>query len=502
MRGKVYLVGAGPSDAGLFTLKGMALLQKADVVVHDALIGLEIMGLIPEQARRVDVGKHAGNHPVPQEEINRILLREALAGNQVVRLKGGDPFLFGRGGEELELLAEHDVPFEIVPGVTSAIAVPAYAGIPVTHRDYCSSLHIITAHTKNAPEAQTDYEALVRLNGTLVFLMGVSSLKMICDHLLSAGMEPDMPAAIVERGTTARQRRICGTVSTLPDLAGAAAVQKPAIIVVGRVCALSERFAWAEQRPLGGCRVLVTRPRHLASKMAQALREQGAEVLELPAIATTPIEPNYPLDEALKRIDMYQWLAMTSPTGVQIFMDHLKKTRFDIRRLYGVKLAAIGSATAKEMQSYGLQPDLIPAEYNAAALGEVLSQERGPVLIARARVGAPALTLALDAAGVRYDDIPIYDTSGASAQAARALTLFNDCEIDYVTFTSASTVHGFARQMNGCDYTKVRAVCIGSATEDAAKTYGMETYTAREASIPSMVSLMIELNGGNKTWNC
>lgn len=502
MKGKVYLVGAGPSDAGLFTLKGMALLQKADVVVHDALIGMEIMGLIPEGTRRVDVGKRSGNHPVPQAEINRILLDEALAGNQVVRLKGGDPFLFGRGGEELELLAENGVPFEVVPGVTSAIAVPTYGGIPVTHRDYCSSLHIITAHTKNASEAQTDYEALVRPNGTLVFLMGVASLKTICSNLLSAGMTPDMPAAILEQGTTARQRRICGTVSTLPDLARDAAVQKPAIIVVGRVCALSERFCWAEKRPLGNRRVIVTRPRERASKMAGALREQGAEVLELPAINTIPIAPNNALDEALKNIRRYQWLALTSPTGVHIFMDHLKETRFDVRCLYGVKLAAIGSATAKELQSYGLQSDLIPHEYSAAALGEALSREKGPVLIARARAGASALPLALEAAGVRYDDIPIYDTHETAARSERALALLKAGEIDYVTFTSASTVHGFAKQMAGCDYTGVQAICIGAATEKAAKAYGMETHTAREASIPAMVSLMIELSGGNAIWNC
>lgn len=501
MKGKVYLVGAGPSDAGLFTLKGMALLQRADVVVHDALIGLEVMGLIPEGTRRVDVGKHAGDHPVPQAEINRILLEEALAGNQVVRLKGGDPFLFGRGGEELELLAENGVPFEVVPGVTSAIAVPAYGGIPVTHRDYCSSLHIITAHTKNASEAQTDYEALVRLNGTLVFLMGVSSLKIICDNLLSAGMARDMPAAVLERGTTARQRRICGTISSLPDLARDAAVQKPAIIVVGRVCALSERFSWAEKRPLGGRRVIVTRPRERASKMAEALREQGAEVLELPAINISPIKPNSALDQALNKINLYRWLALTSPAGVRIFMDHLKETHFDVRRLYDIKLAAIGSATAKELQSYGLQPDLIPREYSAAALGDALSREKGPVLIIRARTGAPALTCALEAAGVRYDDIPIYDTCGTTARAAPALALLNAGGIDYVTFTSASTVHGFAGQMAGCDYTKIQAVCIGAATEKAAKAYGMETHTAREASIPAMVSLMIELSGGNAIWN-
>lgn len=493
MKGKVYLVGAGPSDAGLFTLKGLELLQKADVVVHDALIGREVLCLIPEGTRRIDVGKHSGNHPVPQEEINRILLREALAGNLVVRLKGGDPFLFGRGGEELELLVENAVPFEVVPGVTSAVAVPAYAGIPVTHRDFCSSVHIITGHTKRAPGAEIDFEALARLDGTLVFLMGVASLNKICDRLRAAGMEPSMPAAVLERGTTARQRRVVGTISDLPELVRQAGIETPAIIVVGRVCALAERFSWAEKRPLAGKRIVVTRPRELASRMAASLRSRGAEVLELPAIVTEPIEPNAALDAALARAADYRWLALTSPTGVRTLLEHMKAVRFDVRRLYGLKLAAIGSATAAELQSHGLQPDLVPAEYSAAALGKALAGEGGRVLIIRAREGSEDLTGALTAAGVPYDDIALYETRGAHTPVG----ILDDSEIDYIAFTSASTVHGFARMAGDRDYSAFKAVCIGAATEKAARAYGMCTYTAREASIASMTELMVELSKGD-----
>lgn len=497
MTGKVYLVGAGPSDVGLLTLKAMALLQTADVVVHDALVGIEIMGLIPPGTRRIDVGKHAGSHPVPQEQINEILLREAMDGKRVVRLKGGDPFLFGRGGEELELLADHGIPFEIVPGVTSAVAVPAYAGIPVTHRDYASSVHIITGHTKRTPGAEIDFEALARLNGTLVFLMGVSSLTKICDGLLAAGMAPDMPAALLERGTTARQRSICGTLAALPRLAKEAGAHTPAIIVVGRVCALADRFCWADKRPLGGKRILVTRPRLAASRMAAALREKGAEVVELPAIEPEPIEPNAPLDAALASASDYAWLALTSPTGVRFLMEHLLRIGFDIRRLYGLKIAAIGSATAKELQSYGLCPDLVPEPYSAAALGRSLALKGGRVLIARARKGAPALTEALDAAGISYSDIALYDTRESRKRADAVAEMLNAGEIDYVAFTSASTVRGFVAQTAGCDYKKVRGVCIGQATEREARKYEIKTHTAREATIDAMMELMIDLCKGD-----
>ena len=246
MSGKVWLVGAGPGDPGLFTIKGRDVLQQADVVVYDALISPEILSMIPDSARRIFAGTRAGNHYMHQEETNKVLLEEAMAGNKVVRLKGGDPFLFGRGGEELELLAENGVPFEVVPGVTSAVAVPAYNGIPVTHRDYCSSVHIVTGHRRKDQGYDIDFDALVRTKGTLVFLMGTAALPDLCSGLLEAGMDPDMPAAVLEKGTTPAQRRILGTVATLPECCESAQVQTPAIIVVGRVCTLADTFAWFE----------------------------------------------------------------------------------------------------------------------------------------------------------------------------------------------------------------------------------------------------------------
>ena len=273
MMGQVFLVGAGPGDGGLMTLRGKALLDRADVVVYDALVGDEVLAMIPPAARCINVGKRASRHTRSQEEIDRILLEEALAGHTVVRLKGGDPFLFGRGGEELELLAAHGVPFQVVPGITSAIAVPAYCGIPVTHRDYSPSVHIITAHRRQGRELDLDYEALVRMGGTLVFLMGVGALPALCRGLMEAGMAPDMPAAALHRGTTAGQRRVVATLETLPE--AARDLEAPSVIVVGGVCRLSDPFAWAERRPLFGKRFLVTRPRRRAGTLTARLRELG-----------------------------------------------------------------------------------------------------------------------------------------------------------------------------------------------------------------------------------
>lgn len=501
MLGKVYLVGAGPSDVGLFTRRGTELLQDADVVVYDALVGREVMGLIPADTRRINVGKHAGNHTVPQDEINRILLREAQAGRTVVRLKGGDPFLFGRGGEELELLTENDIPFEIVPGVTSAIAVPAYAGIPVTHRDCCSSVHIITGHTKKSAGAQIDFEALVRLDGTLVFLMGIAALEDICVQLVEAGMDPAMPAAVLERGTTASQRRFSGTVTSLPDIAARAQIKTPAIIVVGKVCALAERFSWAEKRPLGGKRIVVTRPKELASKLTGLLRHCGAEVIELPSIETCPIDPNERLDEALTGISRYGWLVFTSPSGVRLFFERMRKKKEDIRMLGGLKLAAIGSATACALEERGLIPTFVPQEYHAAALGgglaEAVRDER--VLIVRAKEGSPDLTAALDTGGIAYDDVALYETCYAVQDAREIIELIDSGEIDYVAFTSASTVRGFVKTLGQRDYSKMMAVCIGRSTQEQALQYGMRTCVSKEATIGSMVELMIGFKGAE--WN-
>ena len=325
-KGVVYLVGAGPSDAELITVKGKRLMEEADVIVYDRLVGSSILSYGNNEAEYIDVGKRAGFHPIPQEEINKILAAEAEKGGKIVRLKGGDPLVFGRGAEEAEYLNAQGIAFEIVPGITSAVSVPAYLGIPVTHRDMASSFHVVTAHKKDGSFPDISYDALVKGGGTLVFLMGVHTVKDVAEGLLKSSMPPETPAAVLERGTTARQRKIKGTIADIARKAVEEKVQSPAIILVGQAAG-EEQMEWYDKRPLAGKKFVVTRPREQKDKLSALLREKGAEVLEAPTIRIVPIEENPALDEALEKVADYSWLAFTSPTGVQIFRDYLKSIR-------------------------------------------------------------------------------------------------------------------------------------------------------------------------------
>ncbi|MGI6070709.1 MAG: uroporphyrinogen-III C-methyltransferase [Blautia sp.] len=503
-QGKVWLVGAGPGDIGLFTLKGLEVLQHAEVVVYDSLVGQGVLSMIPREARCIDVGKRASHHTMPQEQINQVLLEEAKKGLQVVRLKGGDPFLFGRGGEELELLTEHGIPYEVVPGVTSPLAVPAYNGIPVTHRDFCSSLHIITGHKRAGSEYDIDFGALVQTKGTLVFLMGVTALGDICRGLIAAGMDGDMPAAVLQKGTTAGQKRIVATVSTLEAEVARQGIETPAIIVVGKVCSLAKRFEWYEKLPLSGWKVLLTRPRDLISGMAVKLRAKGAEVLELPAIRTEPREDQSALLLALDRIGTYQWLVFTSPTGVRVFFEEMAKAGRDIRSLANVRIAAIGKGTEGKLRDRGLFVDLMPEIYDGDHLGETLARECSPgvrVLIPRAGKGNAHLVELLEEAGAYVDDVPIYDTVYDSQELIDESREFAAGSIDCAVFTSASTVKGFVESTKGLDYRLVKAACIGRQTMEAAKAFGMTAYMAEKATMDSLVELVIQMKGSEGTWN-
>lgn len=494
--GKVWLVGAGPGDVGLFTLKGREVLEQAEVVVYDSLVGQGVLAMVPEDARCIDVGKRAGNHTMPQGGINEVLLEEAQKGHRVVRLKGGDPFLFGRGGEELELLTEHNIPYEVVPGITSPLSVPAYNGIPVTHRDYCSSLHIITGHKRAGETYDINFKALVGTKGTLVFLMGVAALADICAGLIDGGMDSHMPAAILQKGTTAAQKRIVATVGTLPEEVERQGIETPAIIVVGKVCTLADSFAWYDKLPLSGCKVVVTRPRQLISSMAKKLREAGAEVLELPAIATVPMANNEVLERAIDQLSSYNWIAFTSPSGVRIFFEEMRRRKKDIRALGSCRIAAIGMGTRKELEALGLFVDLMPEIYDGEHLAETLAQtgEVGcHVLIPRARCGNPELLHILEKAGFRVDDVPTYDTVYQSQELIDEKAEFKNGNIDWAVFTSASTVRGFVETTQGLDYTKVRAACIGKQTRAAAEAYGMKCFVAKEATMDSLVELIKEM---------
>ncbi|MBU3876025.1 uroporphyrinogen-III C-methyltransferase [Faecalicatena sp. AGMB00832] len=503
-KGKVWLAGAGPGDAGLLTVKTRQLMESVDIIVYDALISAEILSLIPADKEMVHVGKRSGHHMVPQEETNQILLAEALKGKKVLRLKGGDPFVFGRGGEELELLKEHGIPFEIVPGITSAAAVPAYAGIPITHREYTSSFHVITGHPRKDGTSRVDYPSLVNLKGTLVFLMGISSMETILIGLMEAGMDPSVPAAVLEKGTLSSQRRVVSTVGNLAKEAKKAEIGTPAIILVGEVCALADLFHWAEDRPLGGRQILITRPRENSSRLADRLRALGAQVIELPSIDTKTISPNPALSHAMKEFGYRtkeEWLVFTSPIGVRIFFEQMVEMKMDLRKLFAcpakVKIAAIGSATERELRERGLFADLVPAVYCAEDLGKEIAVAAEPgsrVTIVRASIGSQELLPPLEKAGLEVVDTPLYETIYETHEQIREKIQeqFKAGEIDMVTFTSASTVKGFVHALRLEDYRPIHAVCIGEQTAAEARKYGMRISISKKASIDSMVELILE----------
>lgn len=505
--GKVWLAGAGPGDAGLLTVKARQLIDMADAIVYDALVSAEILSLIPQEKEIIYVGKRSGHHLVPQEEINEILLREAGRGKAVLRLKGGDPFVFGRGGEELEALAEQGIPFEVVPGITSSVAVPAYAGIPITHRDYTSSFHVITGHPRKDGSSRIDFASLAKLGGTLVFLMSISSMDMILQGLMDAGLAKDTPAAVLENGTLSVQRSVVSTAEHLSEKAKEAGIGTPAIILVGEVCRLSELFSWAGKRPLGGRQIVTTRPRQNSSELAEKLRSLGAQVIELPSIRTRAITPNPALKRAMESFggsEGQEWLVFTSPVGVQTFFEQLTHMHLDIRQIFRgpaqIKTAAIGSATERALLNYGLLTDVVPEVYCASELGKQIAQAAAPdsrITIVRAQDGSGELLPPLLQAGLDVKDIPLYETICETQVDLRERieTLLGAGQIDAVTFTSASTVRGFVQSSGPLDYEKICAVCIGEQTAKEAKSYGMQVYIAKKATIDSMTELITELMG-------
>lgn len=500
-KGKVWLVGAGPGDAELLTKRAERILSMADVIVYDALVGRAIITGLPEKAEKVYVGKRSSHHAMPQEEISRLLVRYAGKGKNVVRLKGGDPFLFGRGGEEIEELLAGGIDYEVVPGITSALAVPAYNGIPVTHRDYCSSLHIITGHKRQGKRLELDYEALCRMDGTLVFLMGVASTPEICQGLIAAGMDPKMPAALLSQGTTAGQQKLVSTVAELPQRMEEEKLPTPAILLIGKVCALGEDFDWYHKLPLAGTRVVLTRPKQRMQRLAEKFRSLGAEVSEFPSIRICPIKGTK-LFRALEQIETYQWLVFTSPSGVDVFFEQCAEVKFDIRRLSGLKIAVIGSGTARQLEQHGIYADLIPEEYSAAALGEALAEqtnERDRILIARAEAGSPDLLARLQKDVCHpVDDIAIYRTEAVDrskenvGRDTSALTELATDERAVFVFTSASTVRGTVENMSPEVRARMQAVCIGEQTAQEARQYGIAVQVARQADEESLVAAVVE----------
>lgn len=490
MSGKVTLVGAGPGDVGLLTISGAAALEKAEVVIYDRLVDKSILALIPKNAEKIDAGKKSANHLIPQERMNELLLEYAQMGKNVVRLKGGDCFLFGRGGEELELLSKNNIEFEVIPGITSALAVPAFAGIPVTHRDFVSSVHIITGHAREGSELSIDFDACVRMDGTLVFLMGVANLGKIAEGLLRAGMRGDMPCAVIESGARPTQKKVITTLSRITEDAKNA--KSPSVIVVGEVCSLSDKFDFFTTRPLFGKRVCVTRPESRNGTLSKKLADLGADVVQCPCIRTSSLFDEEKAHNIIKALKTVKWCAFTSPEGVRTTFEGLYAGGYDARVFGGVRIACVGSATAAECQRYGIRADLVPEKYDGGALGEQLAHAggaNGGVLLLRAKVCGADLTNALVKCNIPYADIAVYETVYCGGEA-------DISGVDFVTFTSASTVKAFTSAYPDIDKKSFLGVCIGEKTSRCAREYGIEHITAETATVDGVVEAIIKAVSG------
>ncbi len=486
-KGKVTLIGAGPGDGGLITVKGLEALENADTVIYDRLVGEEILARISENAEKIDAGKSSSRHNIPQREINRLLLEKAAEGKNVARLKGGDCFLFGRGGEELELLYENGIDFEVIPGVTSALAVPAYAGIPVTHRDYASSVHIITGHAKAGGELDIDFGLYARLKGTLVFLMGVASMGYIINGLISHGMDRDTPCAVIECGTLRGQKKYIGTLGTITEMAKD--VKSPAVITVGSVCALSSRYDWVSRLPLFGVTVAVTRQREKCGSLSDKLKKLGAGVIECPCIRTRSLTDRAAAEKIIGLLKKSQYAVFTSPAGVSAVMEGLYEAGADLRVFCGVRIAAVGAATAAELKRYGLVADIVPQTYSGAQLGRLLAAEAAQsdgILLLRAKKSARQLNEVLEAARLVYTELAVYETDEICERDIS--DEINSGSVDYVTFTCASAVRGFMKGHKNTDTDKFTAVCIGSGTAAEAARFGIRCITAERADTDSMVN--------------
>lgn len=490
MAGKVTLIGAGPGDLGLLTLKGYEALKNAQVVIYDRLVGEDILNLIPKSAEKIDAGKESSNHKIPQEKMNKLILEKAKEGKDVVRLKGGDCFLFGRGGEELELLAEYNIDFQVVPGITSALSVPAYAGIPVTHRDFVSSVHIFTGHQKKNEELKINFKSCVECGGTLVFLMGVANIENIMTGLMANGMSGNMPCGVIEQGTNPTQRKIIGTVATIKYLCDIENIKSPSVIIVGEVCTLSERFDWFDRLSLKGINIVVTRPKERAGTLSDKLKALGANVIEYSCIETISLMDNEMTTKVIDKIKDYDIVAFTSPAGVKIVFESLRKLKIDARIFANKKIAVIGSATGKELEGYGLFPDYMPTTYDGKNLGKIMAanSENKKVLLLRAKEASSEITRELENADIYYEDVPVYYTKYRENTDLKLAEKIESGEIDYVTFTSASTVKAFTSTIK-CEY-KFKGLCIGEKTNCEAIKYGIETVVSPKATIDDMIDTL------------
>jgi len=503
--GKVFLVGAGPGDPKLITVRGMEAIAKADVVVYDRLASPRLLRHMKPGAEKVFVGKLPDKHMLKQEEINQLLVDLAMSGRIVTRLKGGDPSVFGRVGEEAEKLAENGIEFEIVPGVTSAIAVPAYAGIPVTHRDFTSSFSIVTGHEyPNKTYGHVDWDHLAKASGTLVFLMGVANIGNIAEALVRGGKNPGTPVALIRWGTWMEQRTLVGTLEDIVAKVAESGFSSPAVIIVGDVVKLRGRIAWFEKRPLFGMRVLVTRAREQASGLSERIDDLGGEAFEWPVIRTCPV----PVDAAsgpLATPEAYDWLVFTSVNGVRYFFDACIAGRVDVRRFARARVAAVGPKTAETLAARGILAETLPPSYTGDELGRTLAALTKPgerALLARARVAGEGLPDALREAGVVVDDLPVYETVLSDEGTDEALELLREGKLSAVTFTSSSTVTNLLELLRRSGYERpaealagVPAFCIGPVTARTAREAGIDIAAeAEEATVDGLLAALVAYN--------
>ena len=503
---KVYLIGAGPGDPGLFTLKGKAVLEKADVVIYDYLANEDLLEYARPDAEIIYAGKKGGDHTMPQEAINALIVSKAKEGNIVARLKGGDPYMFGRGGEEGEAVLEAGIPFEVVPAVSSAQAATAYAGIPLTHRSFASSVCFATGHEDPAkPETAHDWKSLARGRSTLVFFMGMKNLPEISRKLIEAGMPEDTPAALVHWGTTARHRSLAATIKTLPQAAKEHGFAAPSLIVVGQVVALKDTLGWFEHKPLLGKTIVVTRAREQGSDTAKLLAEEGARVIQFPTITVAPLQEHTPVREVIGKLSEYQWVLFTSANGVRYFWEQLEAVGQDARAFgqgNGIKVAAIGEATARALRGRGIVPDFVPESYVAESMAKGLLAACGPspsglrMLLPRAKEARDVLPDELGKHGIRVDILPVYETRPSGERREEVLALLQAGEVDCITFGSSSTVTNFLSLIPAQvlrEHSETKLACIGPITAATLEKAGLAcSMQPKEHSIPGLVKVLID----------
>ncbi len=482
-KGVVYLVGAGPGDQGLITVRGKELIERAEILIYDYLANVKLLDLAPAGAEKIYVGKMGGEHTKTQDEINEIIVEASKRGKTIVRLKGGDPYIFGRGGEEAQELVKAGAPFEVVPGVTAGSAASAYSGIPLTHRDHTTSVAFITGHEDpNKPESTIKWDKISTGIGTLVFYMGIKNLPNIVENLVANGRDPKTPVAVIRWGSRPQQQTVTGTLTDIVDIVRNAGIKAPAITVVGDVVSLKSELDWFETKPLFGKKVVVTRAREQASDFAAGLTDLGADVIEFPTIQTAPPESWESLDTAISKLRDYDWIVFTSVNGVHFFVKRLRETGHDIRSLYGVKVCAIGPKTAEAIENLGVRVDVLPNEYRAEAIITALGEKElsgKKVLIPRAKVAREVLPVEMKKMGAEVTIAETYVTVKPVTRRDEVRSLFKEGRIDVVTFTSSSTVTKFIEMwdspeealslMNG-----VTVASIGPITSDTARKNGLE----------------------------